>query len=77
MAKAFGGMGKGLPSAAGLLGPIFLAVGPEGGFSDEEVSLAVAAGWQIIDLGPRILRVETAAILLVARVWQIRRNPHH
>ena len=56
------------PSAADSAGPVFLAVGPEGGFTDEEVSLAVAAGWRTIDLGPRILRVETAAILLSA-IW--------
>jgi 16S rRNA (uracil1498-N3)-methyltransferase len=40
------------------------AVGPEGGFTDEEVALASAAGWRLLDLGPRILRVETAAIAL-------------
>src|SRR5262249_9616381 len=43
---------------------VALAVGPEGGFTDEEVSHARAAGWQLVDLGPRILRVETAAIVL-------------
>ena len=48
--------------------PVLLAVGPEGGFTGEEVSLAIAAGWKPIDLGKRILRVETAAILLVAMV---------
>jgi 16S rRNA (uracil1498-N3)-methyltransferase len=47
-------------------GPVLLAVGPEGGFTSDEVALAVAAGWRPIDLGPRILRIETAAILLVA-----------
>jgi 16S rRNA (uracil1498-N3)-methyltransferase len=46
--------------------PVLLAVGPEGGFATEEVDLAVASGWQTVDLGPRILRVETAALLLVA-----------
>ena len=45
-----------------------LAVGPEGGFTQEEVARAVGAGWQPIDLGPRILRVETAAVLLSAMV---------
>jgi 16S rRNA (uracil1498-N3)-methyltransferase len=45
-----------------------LAIGPEGGFADQEVAAAVAAGWQIVDLGPRILRVETAAIALAAVV---------
>jgi 16S rRNA (uracil1498-N3)-methyltransferase len=49
---------------------IFLAIGPEGGLIAEEVALAVAAGWQTIDLGPRILRVETAAVLLMAMVVQ-------
>ena len=43
---------------------VALAVGPEGGFTDEEVGHARAAGWQLVDLGPRILRVETAAIVL-------------
>ena len=41
-----------------------LAVGPEGGFTDDEVALAHGAGWRSLDLGPRILRVETAAIAL-------------
>ncbi len=45
-----------------------LAVGPEGGFTDDEVSQAIDAGWQVIDLGPRTLRVETAAILLAGMV---------
>ena len=40
------------------------AVGPEGGFTDEEVRMAREAGWRLWDLGPRILRVETAAIAL-------------
>jgi 16S rRNA (uracil1498-N3)-methyltransferase len=40
------------------------AVGPEGGFTEDEVALARAAGWRVLDLGPRILRVETAAIAL-------------
>jgi len=51
--------------------PILLAVGPEGGLSHEEVELAVTSGWQLIDLGARILRTETAAIVLAA--WAIRR----
>lgn len=58
-------------SAASLSGPVLLAVGPEGGLTGEELSLALAAGWQPIDLGPRTLRVETAAILLVAMVTPV------
>lgn len=41
-----------------------VAVGPEGGFTDDEVARAREAGWCLVDLGPRILRVETAAIAL-------------
>ena len=43
-------------------------VGPEGGFTDAEVTLARDAGWRPIDLGPRILRVETAALALAVRM---------
>jgi 16S rRNA (uracil1498-N3)-methyltransferase len=46
--------------------PIVLAIGPEGGFTEEEVALAESAGWKILSLGPRILRVETAALALSA-----------
>jgi len=49
-------------------GPVLLAIGPEGGFTDDEATLAADAGWQLVDLGPRILRIETAAIYLVAMV---------
>jgi 16S rRNA (uracil1498-N3)-methyltransferase len=45
---------------------VALAVGPEGGYTEEEIGMAVAAGWQVLDLGPRILRVETAALALAA-----------
>lgn len=38
------------------------AVGPEGGFSPEEVMLAKTLGWQCAVLGPRVLRTETAGM---------------
>lgn len=43
---------------------LYVAVGPEGGFSDGEAAQAVAAGWQLVSLGERILRIETAAAFL-------------
>jgi 16S rRNA (uracil1498-N3)-methyltransferase len=46
--------------------PTALLVGPEGGFAAEEVDAARAAGFVPASLGPRILRVETAAIVAVA-----------
>jgi 16S rRNA (uracil1498-N3)-methyltransferase len=48
--------------------PVQLAIGPEGGLSETEVGQAIDAGWQAVDLGPRILRVETAAVALAAVV---------
>jgi 16S rRNA (uracil1498-N3)-methyltransferase len=51
-------------------GPLFqevaLAVGPEAGFTEEEIERACAHKWQVVSLGPRILRIETAAIVLAA-----------
>jgi 16S rRNA (uracil1498-N3)-methyltransferase len=58
--------GKPLRECAPQSGDVVAAVGPEGGFSDEEIAAALAAGWQFVDLGPRILRVETAAVALAA-----------
>ncbi len=52
-----------VPSAGGIV----VAVGPEGGFAPAEVAAAEAAGWVRVALGPRVLRVETAA--LVAAGW--------
>lgn len=46
--------------------PAWLAVGPEGGFTDDEIQAAIAAGWRPLGLGARILRIETAAVALVA-----------
>jgi 16S rRNA (uracil1498-N3)-methyltransferase len=39
-----------------------LAVGPEGGWTAEEMAMFIEAGWKSVTLGPRILRAETAAI---------------
>ena len=43
-----------------------LLVGPEGGFSDNEIEKACAADYQIINIGPRILRNETAALAAIS-----------
>ncbi|MDY0168284.1 MAG: 16S rRNA (uracil(1498)-N(3))-methyltransferase [Thermoguttaceae bacterium] len=45
---------------------ILAAVGPEGGLAAEEVAVARAAGWKLVDLGPRVLRTETAALAMAA-----------
>lgn len=45
---------------------IFAIVGPEGGFTSNEIKRAREAGFQIISLGKRILRAETAAVSLIS-----------
>ncbi|MDE3105589.1 MAG: 16S rRNA (uracil(1498)-N(3))-methyltransferase [Acidobacteriota bacterium] len=43
-----------------------LAIGPEGGWTAEEMGLFTTHAWQHVTLGPRILRAETAAIAAIA-----------
>lgn len=43
-----------------------LVIGPEGGFSDYEISATTSAGFQAVRLGPRVLRTETAALTAIA-----------
>ena len=47
---------------------VILFIGPEGGLTAEEVALAQRHGVQVVTLGNRILRAETAAIATVANV---------
>lgn len=47
---------------------VFLLLGPEGGFTREEVELARAGGFRTVSLGERILRAETATLTAVAIV---------
>lgn len=46
----------------GKLDSVCFAVGPEGGFSDEEIQLAIDLGYEACLLGPRVLRTETAGL---------------
>lgn len=57
------------------LGPILLALGPEGGFLDFEIAELKALGFDICHMGHRIMRVETAVTAALAQVngnrdWQ-------
>ncbi|MBD0379085.1 16S rRNA (uracil(1498)-N(3))-methyltransferase [Paenibacillus sedimenti] len=42
---------------------VLIAVGPEGGFTEQEIEQAEAAGFRSVSLGARILRTETAALV--------------
>jgi len=61
--------GKPFSEALGQLLPapsaVIALVGSEGGWTDEEIAEARARGWGIVTLGGRILRAETAAIVVV------------
>lgn len=58
---ALQGIGRPDPSIA-------LLIGPEGGFTEEEVALAREKGAVAVGLGPRILRTETAAVVASALI---------
>ncbi|MCS7159397.1 MAG: 16S rRNA (uracil(1498)-N(3))-methyltransferase [Gemmatales bacterium] len=45
---------------------VVVAIGPEGGFTVEELQQAHDQGWHMVSLGPTILRIETAALTLTA-----------
>ena len=45
---------------------VLLAIGPEGGWTQDELELLQKGGWISVSLGPTILRAETAAIAAVA-----------
>lgn len=50
---------------------VILMIGPEGGHSPEEEAMAEAAGYQIVSLGDRVLRTETAGVVAITAVHSI------
>jgi len=47
---------------------LLIVVGPEGGFTEEEIAYAIHAGFKPISLGTRRLRTETAAVVVISHV---------
>lgn len=64
--KATGGLKDGLRGSGSRL---FLFIGPEGGFTEEEAALAQSLGAKILSLGPRILRTETAPVAALSAIF--------
>jgi|SRR5579863_2125578 len=60
------GAGRAFLLEQGAPAAVVALVGPEGGFLDEEVSRARGSGFHSISLGPRVLRAETASVVLLA-----------
>lgn len=58
-AKRVGGVSRGMKTVGVL-------VGPEGGFTDEEIQSAIQTGFEPVSLGVRRLRSETAAVAVVS-----------
>ena len=64
------------PSLAKTITPLpsqhlILLIGPEGGFTPEEIGLAMKAGFRAVSLGKRILRTETAGIAAISTIHAI------
>ncbi|NLW50921.1 MAG: 16S rRNA (uracil(1498)-N(3))-methyltransferase [Candidatus Brocadiaceae bacterium] len=72
--RLIGSTGEATPlwhALAGLHGPaasVTMIVGPAGGFTRRETDLAQEAGFVAVSLGPHVLRVETAAVAMLAVV---------
>jgi 16S rRNA (uracil1498-N3)-methyltransferase len=56
---------------AGASGEVAFAVGPEGGWTEDEIAEFTAAGWRSVMLGSTVLRAETAAIAALAAAQAI------
>lgn len=68
------GTGSGADWAGDGAGGAALAVGPEGGWTDEEQAVLVAAGFVPIGLGPYILRTPTAVAAGLGQLWAVSRG---
>jgi 16S rRNA (uracil1498-N3)-methyltransferase len=50
---------------------VILLIGPEGGLSDQEIAAAINQGFQPLNLGPRILRTETAPLAAITLLQSV------
>lgn len=57
-----------LPPVTSTPNPITIAIGPEGGWTEPEITQAIARGFQPVSLGARILRAVTAPLMALALI---------
>ncbi len=57
---------SGFPLSQQTIGRVGIIVGPEGGLSRQEIAAAEEAGFNGVQMGPRILRTETASVVAIA-----------
>lgn len=62
---------------AGGAGPLALAVGPEGGFTEEERDRLLGAGFAPVRFGPNTLRFDTAVTAALTAAWLARQRETH
>jgi len=55
-----------LSSVTNVTQPVAIVVGPEGGFSEQEIDLLQDEGCRLVRMGPRVLRMETAGPAMLA-----------
>ena len=65
------GSGRGLRGMEKPAGAVTLLIGPEGGFEEGEMCAALAAGFEPLALGPRVLRTETAGVAALAAMMAL------
>lgn len=65
LSTVLSGIGR-TASSAPSVGEVMVAVGPEGGWSPEELAAFATAGWRAVGLGPSVLRTEHAGPVAVA-----------
>jgi 16S rRNA (uracil1498-N3)-methyltransferase len=58
--------GGALQSESRKVESVLALIGPEGGFTDSEVALALRSGFSCVSLGPRTLKADTAAVAVAA-----------
>ncbi len=58
-------------------GVVRALVGPEGGWTDDELRAATQAGAQVVGLGPHVLRIETAAVVLASLIVRAETSGYH